>query len=559
VSEGDAPGHAPGHAPGPVAEMRGIVKGFGDCIAVDGIDLSIEDGEVVAVVGENGAGKSTLLSILAGSYPADRGTVEAFGKPLTGGPLGAIAAGVGMVHQHFKLAADLTGLENVILGHEPRGRFGTVDYAQARQRVAALATEHGLDIELDRRIEDMGVGERQRVEVLKVLYRGARLLVLDEPTAVLTPDESIRLLDLASRLARGTAGAPETKNGGGGRAVIIVTHKLGEVAHVADRIVVLRRGKKVLEAKRGELSPDAIADAMVGDHVELPTRAASAPISGDSLLSLEGIVVDRPGSLAPALAIESLSIRAGEILGVGGVEGNGQSELVDVIAGLVMASKGKVKLGDRDVTQDTPAARLAGGLAVIHADRHERGLVLSMSLAENFALGRTPEFTHNGLIARTELEAATKQVMKSLDVRGGNAGDTSTEALALSGGNQQKIVVGREIGRQHRVLIAAHPTRGVDVGAIRHIREALLDERNQGRAVLLLSSDLDELFALADRIIVLYRGRIASEAPTEEWTVEALGRAMAGSRPAETSLQSSPHSSLPFSPGGSGDAPAERP
>ncbi len=530
-----------------VAEMRGIGKSFGDCVAVDGIDFAIDDGEVVAVVGENGAGKSTLLSILAGSYPPDRGTVEAFGKPLRGGPLGAIAAGVGMVHQHFKLAADLTGLENVILGHEPTGGFGALDLPAAREAVARIAAEHGLDIQLERRIEDMGVGERQRVEVLKVLYRGARLLVLDEPTAVLTPDESIRLLDLAVGLARGTTAAGDGARAprgeaSSGRAVIIVTHKLGEVARVADRIVVLRRGKKVLEAKRGELSPDAIADAMVGDHVELPTRPESAPNAGERLLALENLRIDRPGAAAPALVIDTLAVRAGEILGVAGVEGNGQSELVDVIAGLVRSRTGSVKIGSRDVSRDTPARRFAEGLAVVHADRQERGLVLSMSLVENFALGRTPELTAKGIVDWARAEAWTKKAIADLDVRGGGP---RTEAITLSGGNQQKIVLGREIGRSHRVLIAAHPTRGVDVGAIRLIRQALLAERREGRAVLLLSADLDELFALADRIIVMYRGRIVGEAATEAWTVEALGRAMAGS---ETKTDAAPAGAVPTEP-----------
>lgn len=504
-----------------VAAMRGVAKSFGDCVAIGGVDFTIDDGEVVAVVGENGAGKSTLLSILAGLYPADRGTVEVFGKPLPPGPLGAIAAGVGMVHQHFKLAADLTGLENVILGHEPSGPLGTLAMGPARRAVADLASEHGLDIELDRRIEDMGVGERQRVEVLKVLYRGARLLVLDEPTAVLTPDESTRLLDLAVGLARGGP------TDGRVRAVVIVTHKLGEVARIADRIVVLRRGLKVLEAKRGDLSADAIADAMVGDHVEMPTRPPQGAPGPRPLLTLEGVVVERAGAAEPALTLDALSIQAGEILGVAGVEGNGQSELIDVIAGLAAARRGTVKLSGRDITRDTPAERFAGGLAVIHADRQERGLVLSMSLRENLALGRAPELSRRGLLDWERAAAMTEKVIAELDVRGGGP---DTEALALSGGNQQKIVLGREIGRTHSVLVAAHPTRGVDIGAIRRIRQALLEERRAGRAVLLLSADLDELFALCDRIIVLYRGRVVGEARTEDWTLEGLGRAMAGAR-----------------------------
>jgi simple sugar transport system ATP-binding protein len=361
----------------------------------------------------------------------------------------------------------------------------------------------------------MGVGERQRVEVLKVLWRGAKILVLDEPTAVLTPQESSRLLALVRALAQS----------GEGRAVVVVTHKLGEVIDVADRIVVLRRGAKVLEAKRGELGVDALAEAMVGGRVELPTRTPREAANGDEVLGLRGIIVARADGAADALRVPALSVRAGEIVGVAGVEGNGQAELIDVCAGLLAPSAGTVHLGGQDVTRDAVKARLLGGLAVIHADRQERGLVLPMSVAENLALGRAGEFTRRGVLARDALAAAARAATTRFDIRGGEGGGP---VAAMSGGNQQKVVLAREIGRRHRALLAAHPTRGVDVGAIRQIRQALLAERDAGRGVLLVSTDLDELFALADRLVVLYRGRIVSEGPTESFTIDAVGRWMAG-------------------------------
>ncbi|MBI2897368.1 MAG: ABC transporter ATP-binding protein [Deltaproteobacteria bacterium] len=500
-------------SPTPLASLRAVSKSFGETRAVQGVDLDVASGEVLAVVGENGAGKSTLMRMLAGIHAPDSGQVDVAGRPLAPRPAAAIAAGIGMVHQHFMLVGRLSVAENVVLGEEPRRGF-FLDLGRARAAVRELSREHGLAIDPDRLVDDLSVGERQRVEILKVLYRGTRLLVLDEPTAVLTPDESRRLITMARAFA-----ARE------GHAVVIVSHKLDEVLSVADRIVVLRRGCKVSTALRGATTAEELADAMVGRHVELPRRTAGdAPREGSALLELRGLKVRRDDG---TIAVDGicLGVRGGEIVGVAGVEGNGQAELVSAVAGLARPAAGSIVLSGRDVSRLDVAERQALGLAVIHEDRQLRGLLLGLSVAESFALGRTSEWTRRGLFDRGRLAASAAAGMKRFDVR---ADGPTTPVAALSGGNQQKVVCAREVGRQHVVLVAAQPTRGVDIGAIEVIYRELLADRARGAAILLISADLGELRALCDRILVLYRGRIVGEATAQEASDERLGRWMTG-------------------------------
>jgi len=498
-----------------LASLKGLHKRFGDVHAVRGVELEIRAGEVLALVGENGAGKSTLMRLFAGVEAPDAGSVTLGGRVMPPDPAAAIAAGLGMVHQHFMLVGEMTVLENVVLGHEPT-KGALLDLSPARARLVELAREAGLAVDPDRRVDDLSVGERQRVEILKVLYRGARILVLDEPTAVLTADESGRLLDMVRGfVARGAD-----------HAAVIITHKLDEVLAVADRIVVLRRGERVLESARGTATAESLADAMVGRHVELPRRVedAAAVAAGRPVLEVRGLEV-RGAAGTLVLHDVTLAVGPGEILGIAGVDGNGQAELVAAIAGLVRPERGTVWLGGRDVTRASVAERQRLGLSVVHEDRQVRGLVLGFSLAENFALGRQDEWTRRGLLDHAAIAAATTEGMRLYDVR---AAGPEARAGELSGGNQQKVVLARELGRAHVALVAAQPTRGVDVGAIEVIRRELLAERAAGRAVLLVSADLAELRALCDRVAVLYRGRVQGVVPVAEASDERLGRWMTG-------------------------------
>ena len=504
----------------PALELQGIDKRFGAVRALDGAGLRVAAGSIHAVVGENGAGKSTLMKVAYGELRADAGTLAIGGRAIDSGrydPRAAMALGVGMVHQHFTLVPTLTVLENLVLGRETWHGPG-IDLATPRARAAELARELGAEVSLDARVVTLSVGERQRVEILRVLFHGARILLLDEPTAVLAPAEVRELFDRLRALAAG------------GVTVVLVTHKLDEVLAIADRVTVMRRGRVVAELENEELDAEVIARAMVGRPVLVDVeRSAGSP--GDVALAVRGLSVRGRGA-RPALDGVDLEVRAGEIVGVAGVEGNGQRELVEVVAGLRAPSAGSVHLGERDVTRARVAARAALGLGHVPEDRHARGLVLDFSVTDNLMLGQERRFTRRGLIDRARAAERARAIIDEYEIR---PDDPRATARTLSGGNQQKIVVGRELARDPlSVLVAAQPTRGVDIGAIELIHRRMLRARDTGVAVLLVSSELTELCALADRVVVLYRGRAVAWLDADQLaaadSIETMGELMTGAR-----------------------------
>jgi len=561
-----------GAASGVIAvRMRGVAKHFGPVVANRDASLEVGAGEIHAVVGENGAGKSTLLRVLSGMFAPDAGTVEVFGKDVAGWTTAdAIAAGVGMVHQHFMLVPTLTVAENVVLGREPMSGM-TYDRALAERELEALSQTTGLACVPSRLVSELSVGEAQRVEILKTLYRGAKLLILDEPTAVLSPPE----VDELWRVLRTVRDA--------GATIVLVTHKLDELMEVTDRITVMRHGATVMELRTSETSPAAIATAMVGRAVRLDASgmpvgsgsaavaeaiglavgenddAAAAGAAGappDSIIvssardritrNIPAAIISSPAPTptytdAPRLRVTaltvagprspravdgiSLSIAPGEILGLAGVEGNGQTELVEAIAGLRAATGGTIVVDGTDVTRFPIGKRLAHGITHIPEDRHTRGLVLDYSIADNLILGRQTQFSSSGAINRARTLAFAVDRIKAFDIR---PADPSLPARALSGGNQQKIVVAREMPPDFRVLLAAQPTRGVDVGAIEFIHDQLRAARRAGKAILLVSAELHEILALSDRVAVMYRGKIVTVMPRATASEDVLGPWMTG-------------------------------
>ena len=500
----------------PVLELRGITKRFPGVLANDAVGFDLRKGEVHALLGENGAGKSTLMNILYGLYRPDEGEILLNGAPVSiDSPHAAIAAGIGMVHQHFMLIPVMTVAENIVLAAEPTRSGVLLDTAAAERRVRELADQFKFHIDPHARTEDITVGQQQRVEILKALYRQADILILDEPTAVLTPQEAIELFEILKRLVAE------------GMSVIFISHKLNEVLDIADRVTVLRRGKKVDTIPTEGATEASLARMMVGREVLLRVdKVGGKP--GETLLEVEDVhVVDDRG--LEAVRGVSFTVHAGEIVAIAGVDGNGQTELIDAITGLRGTSKGRIRVGGEDLTQSSAHTFLEHGVGHIPEDRHRRGLVLEFSLAENLVLhdyAKEP-FAKRGFLNLRRLFAYGKKLLTEFDVRGGNE---RTRASALSGGNQQKVVIAREVSRDPRVLIAAQPTRGLDVGAIEFVHRRLVEERDEGRAVLLVSLELEEVVSLADRILVIYEGAIAGEfAPSA--TEEELGMAMTGGRP----------------------------
>ncbi|MFO0618557.1 MAG: ABC transporter ATP-binding protein [Polyangiaceae bacterium] len=495
-------------------ELEGIAKTFGDCRAIERASLAVREGEIHALVGENGAGKSTLMRVVAGLVRPDAGKVRVGGADVTGWTTKhAIARGVGMVHQHFMLVDTLTVAENLVLGAEPT-RAGQLDLHAARAAVARLSKESGLEVPADARIADLPIGLAQRVEILKVLYRGAKVLILDEPTAVLSPPEVKEFLGVLEKLRDA------------GTTIVLVTHKLAEVMAVSSRVTVMRRGVTVAELETATTTPAELARAMVGREVDLEARPARASTRGDVVLDVRGLSVSTP-ERPRALDDVSFEIRAGEVLGFAGVEGNGQSELVEVIAGLRRASAGAVSLDGKVLGNEGVHDRVARGVAHVPEDRHRRGLVLEWSIEDNLILGLTRAFSRFGLLDRRRVRAHAEQRIRALDIR---PTDPTTEARTLSGGNQQKIVIARELARGGRLLLAAQPTRGVDVGAIETIHAELRRARDAGRAILLVSAELSEILALSDRIAVMYRGKIVRLAERDAIDAEAIGELMTGAR-----------------------------
>jgi simple sugar transport system ATP-binding protein len=470
-----------------------VTKRFGDILANRDVSLSIEKGEIHAVVGENGAGKSTLMRALFGLNPPDEGEVRIGGARVERPSAAAsIARGVGMVHQHFMLVPTLTVAENVMLGRE-------VPLAQCEREIAALAEKYRLAIEPGRRVAELSVGEAQRVEIVKVLWRGAEVLILDEPTAVLTPVEVEQLFGVLRELKAA------------GRTVVLVTHKLDEVRALADRVTVLRRGQTVAAFDAQKTSPAELARAMVGRDVVLELERPPRAVHGDKpRLACEKLTVMRADG-SRAVDQVSLAVEAGEILGIAGVEGNGQTELGLALCGLV-SSSGAVSIDGLQLGPKNVRERQKLGLGHIPEDRHARGLILEFSVEENLLLGRDAEYTQRGVLDRRALRRDTDELIRDFDVR---PPEPTAPARALSGGNQQKIVVGRELGRKLAALVCAQPTRGVDVGAIERIHAELLEARANGVAILLFSAELDELLALADRICVMVRGRFVDEVVNE--------------------------------------------
>jgi ABC-type uncharacterized transport system ATPase subunit len=497
----------------PLLELRGITKRFPGVVADDNVDFDLQRGEVHALLGENGAGKSTLMNILYGLYKPDEGEILIRGKPVSfGSAKDAIEHGIGMVHQHFMLIPVMTVAENIVLAQEPTHSGVLLDFDAARQRVRHLSETFRFAIDPDSRVERISVGQQQRVEILKALYRSADILILDEPTAVLTPQEAQELFGILRTLVRE------------GMSVIFITHKLNEVLELADRITVLRRGKKIDTIVREGATEAGLARMMVGREVLLRIeKKAAAP--GDALLEVRDLSVDDDRHL-PAVREVSFAVKAGEIVGIAGVEGNGQTELIEAITGLRRPKSGEVAVGGRVVAHQTPRTILDAGVGHIPEDRQRRGLVLEFTIAENIALHDylyPPDSRHGWLFPRRLVQKARK-LIKEFDVRGGGP---QTRAAALSGGNQQKLVAAREVARDPKVLVAAQPTRGLDVGAIEFLHARLVEERDEGRAILLVSLELDEVLSLSDRILVMYEGRIVAEHPAgateDEIGVEMLG------------------------------------
>ena len=494
--------------------MRGITKAFPGVVANDKVDFSVRAGEIHALVGENGAGKTTLMNVLYGLVHADSGEILIDGKPAhIGGARDAIAHGIGMVHQHFMLIPVFTVGENVMLGREPVTGPDFFDRAKAREEIAKLTREYGLALDPDARMADLPVGLQQRAEIVKVLYRGANILVLDEPTGVLTPQESKELFGVLRGLVKT------------GKTIIFISHKLREVLEISDRITVMRRGKVVGHLVTKDTTEQEIATMMVGREVLL--RVDKKPAQpGPVTFKVENLTASSDRGV-PALKGVSFELRQGEILGIAGVEGNGQSELVEVLAGTRRATGGRVLLADKDVTAFDARTERDAGIAFIPEDRRGTGLVLNYSVADNLILGRqrTPKFAWRELVLRlVAIREWARRLVKEFDIR---TPSIESAARNLSGGNQQKIIVAREMASRPKVLLAAQPTRGVDIGAIEFIHRRLVAERDEGTAVLLVSAELDEIRSLSDRIAVIYEGKIVSIEPGDA-PEERLGLLMTG-------------------------------
>jgi ABC-type uncharacterized transport system ATPase subunit len=497
----------------PTVELRGITKTFPGVIANEDVNLRVMPGEIHAVVGENGAGKSTLMKILYGMQRPDAGTVLVNGSELAlRSPKHAIAAGIGMVHQHFMLAEQLSILENVILGSEPRSRL-MIDVEEAERRLLELAGSQGIPLDPHRLVEDLSVGEKQRVEILKVLYRGARILILDEPTAVLVPQEVEALFaDLRRLTAEGVT-------------IVFISHKLDEVLEIADTVTVMRDGRTVATLTRGEVTARQLAELMVGSELPTPEHGQST-VTDVVELAVRGLG-SRSDDGRWLVEEVTFEIHRGEILGIAGVEGNGQRELVETLMGIRSADSGTIELGGEDVTRWTTRRRREAGLGFIPADRQGQGLLLPSPLWENIMLGHqtVAPFARGPWVSRRGARERTREVVQKFDVR---TPGIEVAAHALSGGNQQKLITGREMSTEPRVLLAAHPTRGIDVGAQAAVWALLREARAEGLGVLLISADLEELIGLSDKLLVILRGRIVAEVDPQTVTPVDLGSYMTG-------------------------------
>ena len=501
-----------------VIEMLHITKEFPGIKANDDITLQLRRGEIHALLGENGAGKSTLMSVLFGLYQPDQGEIRKDGKAVKiNNPNDATALHIGMVHQHFKLIDVFTVLDNIILGAEDT-KMGFLSKKRARKKVEELSERYGLKVDLDAKIEDITVGMQQRVEILKMLYRDNEVLIFDEPTAVLTPQE----IDELMKIMKGLAAE--------GKSILFITHKLAEIMAVADRCSVLRKGKYIGTVNTADTNQAELSRMMVGRDVQLVVdKQPAAPT--DAVLTVEGLSVKSKLYNREAVKNVSFTVRAGEIVCIAGIDGNGQSELVHAITGLEKASKGKITLRGEDVTTASIRKRSKAGMSHIPEDRHKHGLVLDYSLEDNIVLQRyfEPEFTNRlGFLKRRNIRAYADRLIEKFDVRSGQG--AITRARSMSGGNQQKAIIAREIDKNPELLIAVQPTRGLDVGAIEYIHKQLVEQRDAGKGVLLVSLELDEVMNVSDRILVMFEGEIVGEFDPKNVTVEELGLYMAGAK-----------------------------
>lgn len=500
-----------------IIEMRNITKEFPGIKANDNITLQLKRGEIHALLGENGAGKSTLMSVLFGLYKPEEGEILKNGEVVKiNNPNDATALGIGMVHQHFKLVECFTVLDNIILGAEDT-RFGFIKKADAREKVSQLSEKYGLHVDVDEKIEDITVGMQQRTEILKMLYRDNEILIFDEPTAVLTPQEIDELMQIMRNLAAE------------GKSILFITHKLNEIMAVADRCTVLRKGRYVGTVDIKDTTKENLSQMMVGRPVEFVVEKAPAQPKSE-VLKVEGLSVKSKVHKKLAVNNVSFSVRSGEIVCIAGIDGNGQSELVYGLTGLEPVAAGKVTLNGEDVTKSSIRFRNTHGISHIPEDRHKHGLVLDYTLEQNMVLQRyfEPEFQKHGFIKFNNVREYSDKLIEQYDVRSGQG--SVTVVRSMSGGNQQKAVVAREMDREHSLLIAVQPTRGLDVGAIEYIHNQLVAKRDEGSAVLLVSFELDEVMNLADRILVMYEGEIVGQLDPKTTTVQELGLYMAGAK-----------------------------
>ncbi len=515
------PSAAPGSAPfadregtdgALVLRLSGITKRFGELVANDGIDLELARGEVVALLGENGAGKTTLMNILFGHYVADAGTIEAFGRPLPpGDPKAALEAGIGMVHQHFTLADNMSVFENIVLGTQSKWSW-KLSRREAVARIRRLSADFGLAVDPGAQISSLGVGERQRVEILKALYRDARILILDEPTAVLTPQETQALFRTLKMLVAK------------GLSIIFISHKLNEVMAVSDRVLVLRGGRLAGERRTAGTSRRELAALMVGQEVRMPEPRPARP--GEPLLVFENVTTGpRPGG--SRLAGVSFELRAGAITGLAGVSGNGQGAIAALVAGTERPASGRILVAGREISDWSPRAALAAGIARIPEDRHAAGSIADMSVAENVVSERYRQapFSRRGIMDWSEARRFAERLIADYDVK---CRSPETRIRLLSGGNMQKLILGRALDPEPKIILANQPTRGLDVGAVAYVHGRLLEARDRGAAILLISEDLDEVLALSDTVLVAYQGRISRPSARGERSVAELGELMAG-------------------------------
>ncbi len=498
-------------------EMLHITKRFPGIVANDNITLQLRKGEIHALLGENGAGKSTLMSVLFGLYTPEEGEIRKDGKPVTiKNPNDANALGIGMVHQHFKLVECFSVLDNIILGNEPC-KNGFLRKEQAREKVVALSEKYGLSVNPDALIEDISVGMQQRTEILKMLYRDNDILIFDEPTAVLTPQEIKELLQIMKNLAAE------------GKSILFISHKLNEIMEVADRCSVLRKGKYIGTVDVADTTPAALSRMMVGRDVDFTVHKEDCKPT-TPVLEVKGLTVASKVHKNNAVKNVSFNVRAGEIVCIAGIDGNGQTELIYGISGLEKTVSGQVSLCGKDITKAPIRERSQMGMSHIPEDRHKHGMVLDYTLEDNMILQRyfEPEFTKHGFLRRGNIRAYAERLIEQYDVRSGQG--SVTIARSMSGGNQQKAIIAREIDKDPQLLIAVQPTRGLDVGAIEYIHKQIVAQRDAGKAVLLVSLELDEVMALADRILVMYEGEIVGELDPKTVTVEELGLYMAGAK-----------------------------